>query len=370
MKKQILFVDDEQNLLDGIRRMLRNSRSQWELRFARSGQEALEILAQPPLPDLILCDIMMPGIDGFDILEELRQNPATAFIPFIFLTGKTAKSNMRQGIEIGADDYLTKPFTGSELIAAINTQLRKKADLAKYSENKLDELRQNIMCAMPHELRTPLNAIQGFSELIIDSCGTLETDEIIEMAQRIHKKSLRLHQLIENYLMYAQIEMIATDPVKIKRLQKSYVVNPSKIIREISMAKAKTAQRERDLILEIVDETVHIPEENLKKIVEELIDNAFKFSKTGTSVCVTTVVSNGAYCLCITDHGRGITPEQIAKVGAYMQFERKFYEQQGSGLGLIIAKRLAELCGGQLTIRSVLKTQTTIEVRFRRKSLG
>ena len=140
MKKQILFVDDELKVLDGLRRTLRHMRGQWEMRFARSGEEAMEMLTQPPLPDLILCDIMMPGLDGFDILEKLRQNPATALIPFIFLTGKADKADMRQGMELGADDYLTKPFTNEELINAINARLKRKAIIIEQYQDKMREV--------------------------------------------------------------------------------------------------------------------------------------------------------------------------------------------------------------------------------------
>ncbi|MEE9168718.1 MAG: response regulator, partial [bacterium] len=147
--KRILFVDDDPRVLNGLRRNLDDMRDQWEMHFSSSGQEALEMLTQPSLPDLIVCDIMMPGLDGFGILKNVRENPATAMIPFIFLTGRAEKLNMRKGMEGGADDYLTKPFSAPEIIAAINTRLKKKANLDQHSEKKLDELRQNIIYRMP-----------------------------------------------------------------------------------------------------------------------------------------------------------------------------------------------------------------------------
>ena len=368
--KRILFVDDDPRVLNGLRRNLDDMRDQWEMHFSSSGQEALEMLTQPSLPDLIVCDIMMPGLDGFGILKNVRENPATAMIPFIFLTGRAEKLNMRKGMEGGADDYLTKPFSAPEIIAAINTRLKKKANLDQHSEKKLDELRQNIIYTMPHELRTPLTSIQGCSELIMDCGAELEPDKIIEMAKNIHDSSIRLDRLIDNYLKFAQIKIIATDSEKVKALQTIHIAGPGRIIREVSTHKAEAAEREQDLLLEIDDQdiTVNITEEDLRTIVVELTDNAFKFSRAGTPVRVKTIASEDAFRLNITDHGRGMTAAQVAKLGAYMQFEREIYEQQGSGLGLIIAKGLAELHGGQLTIESIPNQHTSICLTIRRQN--
>jgi signal transduction histidine kinase len=367
---KILFVDDEPHVLSGLRRNLDDMRDQWEMHFYGSGQEALETLMQPSLPDLIVCDIMMPGLDGFGVLKNVRENPETAMIPFIFLTGKAERLNMREGMELGADDYLTKPFSASEIIAAINTRLKKKADLDQHSEKKLDELRQNIIYTMPHELRTPLTSIQACSELIMDCRATLEPSQITELAKNINDSSFRLDRLIGNYLLFAQMKIIATDSEKLKSLQAIHIDGAGRIIREISIYKGKAADREEDLIFEIEDPdiAVNITEENLKKIMEEVIDNAFKFSSAGTPVRVKTVASEDAFKLNITDHGRGMTSAQVAKLGAFMQFERENYEQQGSGLGLIIVKGLAELHGGLFTIESIPNQRTSVCLTIRRKN--
>ncbi len=365
LKKRILFVDDEPNFLLGLKRRLRSMQDHWETQFVCGGQEALEMLAQPPLPDLIVCDINMPGLSGFSILKMLRQDPATAIIPFIFLTGESDRPNMRQGMELGADDYLTKPFETPELIAAIKTRFQKKDELDNHSEKKLDKLRQNIVLSMPHELRTPLTAIKGCSEVIIDSCDILKTSQTIEMAQCIHESSERLDRLIENYLAYAQLEIIETDSEKLKDIQSIHIDNAGEIIRGVSIQKAEMVHRAEDLILEVEDAPACISEQDLRKIVEELVDNAFKFSNLGTAVRVITDRSNNGLNLYITDLGLGMTPEQIAEIGAYMQFDRRIYEQQGSGIGLVLAKRLAELHHGKLTIESVPGKQTTVSITLR-----
>jgi len=130
----------------------------------------------------------------------------------------------------------------------------------------------------------------------------------------------------------------------------------------VSRAKAIAANREADLQLYLQDSTVNISETRLKKIAEELVENAFKFSAEETPVRVVSRNENNHFTLEILDRGRGIGPEYIDKVGAYMQFDRKINEQQGTGLGLIIAKRLAELHGRKLIIESIPGQQTTVRV--------
>ena len=124
------------------------------------------------------------------------------------------------------------------------------------------------------------------------------------------------------------------------------------------------AKRDSDLVLNLADNAVSISEDYLAKIVDELVQNAFKFSETDTAVKVALSESPTEMVLAITDQGRGFSTEHIRKVGAYMQFDRKMQEQQGLGLGLVIAKRLTELHAGSLTIQSTRGTETTVEVRL------
>jgi CheY-like chemotaxis protein len=361
--KKILVIDDTPPVREGIAAIL--SFEGFEVIQAENGLIGIQ-LAREHLPDLIICDIIMPELDGYDTLAILRQDPTTVAIPFIFLTAKVSREDMRQGMNIGADDYLGKPFTTEELLSAVKTRLEKQEVVLKQSEKKLEDLRGNISHALPHEFLTPLHGILGFSELLMENYETLERSEIGEMARMIHTSATNLHKLIQNFLVYAQIELIAADPKRIAALRNSFTEHPKMIISEVCWQKAKQVEREKDLTLELTDTRVQISEENLKKIVEELICNAFKFSQAGMPVRVATKVGHHFFTLEISNCGRGMTTQQIANVGAYMQFERKFYEQQGTGLGLIIVKRLVELHGGNLTIQSIPNYKTTIYVKLRR----
>lgn len=356
----ILVIEDEEGIRDNILDML--EAEDFEAFGAPDGRIGIQ-LAKEKKPDLIICDIMMPKLDGYGVLKHLRQDPNTATIPFIFLTAKSEKGDLRQGMALGADDYLTKPCQPEELLGAIATRLEKQAAINRQTEEKLEILRTNIAQSLPHELRTPLNSILGFSELMMNEGVVFEASEIREMAVYINESGKRLHRQIQNYLLYAQLELIASDPKQIKALQSFQVHFANVVISEPIIQQAKKAGRQADLQLDLEETSVAMAATRLTKVVEELLDNAFKFSAAGTPVQIRLKPHKNGVMLSISDRGRGMSTEQIAEVGAYMQFQRKVYEQQGSGLGLAIAKRLVHLHGGELTIKSNPKVpSTTVQI--------
>ena len=150
---KILVIEDQQLVRENI--IERLNAENFETISAENGIDGI-LLAREHRPDLIICDVMMPELDGYGVLTLLRQDPLTATIPFIFLTAKADKVDLRQGMELGADDYLTKPFTKTELLGAIAAQLEKKAAVEEYSEKKLESLRRSITNALPQELLNPL----------------------------------------------------------------------------------------------------------------------------------------------------------------------------------------------------------------------
>lgn len=321
-------------------------------------------MARQHSPDLIICDINMPNMDGYETLTAIRNNDATATTPFIFLSGAAEKPNVRRGMELGADDYLTKPFTHKELITAVNARLTKRAELERQSEKKLDELRGNITLALPHELRTPLHGILGLASLMIEDHATMKPADVLENARFIHDSASRLHRLIENFLIFSQIELMASESKRIETPLSAPPVKVHEVVPVLARAIADRYRRPADLKLDLDSADLLAPEDNFKKIIEELIDNAFKFSEAGQVVTVSSEMAQHTLTITITDHGRGMTAEQISKIAPHIQFDRKTYEQQGAGLGLIIAKRLTELLGGKLTIDSQPGIQTAVHISF------
>ncbi|MBR8837617.1 MAG: response regulator [Stigonema ocellatum SAG 48.90 = DSM 106950] len=357
---KILVIEDDTSIRQNLLELL--ELEDFKVIAAENGRIGV-LLAQEEIPDLIICDVTMPELDGYSVLKILRQELTTATIPFIFLTGKSDKTHFRQGMELGADDYLAKPFTRSELLTAITARLEKKVVIAQKYQKKLDELRNSITHSLPHEMRTPLNGILGFSELLIKDVHILSSHEISEMAEGIHKSAERLLRLIQNFLLYAEIEIIATEQERINALQSHQTAFPTIALINFINEKAKKAGRAADLELNLQTRChPQISETRLYKIIEELIDNALKFSSSGTIIQVNSTFINNKLTISFIDHGRGMTAGQIAELGAYQQFERKLYEQQGSGLGLIIAKRLTELHGGELQIHSKPEERTLVQV--------
>lgn len=354
----ILVIEDERLIRETIVGML--ELADMETISAENGVVGID-LARQHLPDLIISDITMPDMDGYGVLQALHSHAETAVIPFVFLTALADKSAVRTGMELGADDYLTKPFTAEELLAAVSSRLARQAATLKHHQKKLDEFRGSLVHTLPHELRTPLGAIMGYSDLILTPGANLETSEIMDMVEGIRRAGQRLYHITENFLLRVQVELMKPYPERLELLRQSCTLEPGALIAEHAHQKAEQYNRESDLNLDLADDVaVGISEGSLKKIAEELVDNAFKFSKAGTPVRVSATTTANEYVLCINDTGRGMTPQQIAEIGAFSQFERSLYEQQGVGLGLTLSEGLAELYGGTLTLESALNEGTTI----------
>lgn len=354
---KILVIEDEESIRENILELL--EAENFEGIGAINGKVGIK-LAIEQIPDLILCDMMMPEVDGHGVIKALRSEPLTATIPFIFLTAKADKVDIRTGMELGADDYITKPCTPQELLKAIAIRLEKQKTISRQSQKTLDELRTNISMSLPHELRTPLNAILGFSELILSEYQVLEESDILEMIGQIQTSGHRLYRLIQNFLLYAELEIAATNPELLKEMRNSEFSCVKSLLSQKARQQAKHANRTDDLQLNLQDSSVAIDSVRLAKIVEELLDNAFKFSLEGTPVLLSTFVENQTFILSVKDQGRGMTTDQIAQLEAYRQFDRKLYQQAGLGLGLAIVQRLVELHGGEFKIESLPQQETIV----------
>jgi CheY-like chemotaxis protein len=365
--KKILIIEDDEFIRNLMYRFL--SDEGFTLQTARNGKEGFEYLRKD-LPDLVFCDIEMPVMDGFGVLQGLRSDPIMTTIPFIFLTAKAEREDMRRGMEGGADDYITKPFSKEDLLNAIKAQDAKQSAIQKQVQKKIDDLRKNLAISLPHELRTPLSGIIGASSIIMDDCKKLDCDEINDLAEIIMLSSERLQRLIQNYLLYAELEIALTNPeigasVKKNRLRlgKRYPYsNTRQIIEKAAQEEARRAGRTPDLAMAIIDGDVATADDDLKLIVEELVMNAFKFSRPGMTVTVKGMLCEKSYALSVSNGGRGMTAAQIANLGAFTQFERNLYEQQGLGLGLALVKKLSDLYNGTFNVESIPNITTMIKL--------
>jgi K+-sensing histidine kinase KdpD len=359
----ILVIEDQPDVREIILDIL--DEEEYYVQGAENGKLGIQ-LATEIIPDLIICDVMMSEIDGYEVLKVLRTNSKTSTIPFVFLTAKATRYDLRQGMNLGADDYLTKPFTRDELLTTISSRIKKQAIAEQKTQEKLEELQENITLSLPHQLRTPLNGIMGLSQLLIEDFQEMDVDEVQEFLLDINTSAKRLYKLVTNFLLYADLEILDHNPDRLKSFLKGKMNHSNTIIQGMVQQQLEAyPDRKADVILKLhQDNNLNFPEEFFKKILEELLENALKFSEVGTPIEIKTYEYLHNYHLEITDHGQGMTSEKIANLGIYQKFDRSRYEQQGLGLGLIIAQRLVQLQGGELQIKSIPKQGTVIQLRF------
>lgn len=339
----ILIIEDDQSIRENLQDIL-EAYNYTVQSFADGYQGLKEILENQP--DLIICDIMTPHMDGYEVLKALKANELTANIPFIFLTAKVDRKDQRKGMEMGADDYIVKPFTTQELVNAIESRVQKQKltqnKIQTELSNKLDEFAK----INSHEYNTPLNGIIGLSTTLEESIQSLSTTDIVEIAQAIKTSAKRLHKTFKNYILYTLIQKGQF------KSQKS-IINSNWLQQHTEITLAETAlkfKRQADIEFELKlkkDFTVNLGIEDLSYVIEELIWNAFKFSPKNTKVEVVLgsdakgfEISVGNYCT---------ESSFFDKAEPFKQFDRELNEQQGSGLGLHLCKKIAEIYGWNLS---------------------
>ena len=350
--KKILLVEDEKELGDNIKILLESEG--YQVTLAENGLDAIKAFDKNN-PDLIVSDIMMPFMDGYELFETVKEDLKTKVIPFIFLTAKSDMHSIRHGMDLGADDYLMKPFTPEDLLQSIKTRFDKSEALS----NRIDEMRNTISKYIPHELRTPLVSILGFSEIIISDIDTLEKDDILNMVKSIIFGAKRLHNRIEKFIELVGLEHIATN-TWMKENKKSSI--SKSIIKDIILANNIIAERKNRIDLSVEAAELKLPYEYLKMFINELLENAVKFSEPDKSVIVEGEKLEKFYELKIRDFGRGMSKKEVSNIGIFKQFEREKYQQEGNGLGLAIVKKILDKCGGSMNIQSEKYLYTKVNV--------
>ena len=354
--RTVLVIDDEPMTLDVVCYILESNG--FRVVRADDGWAGLE-LARASRPDLVLCDVVMPRLDGYAVLHTLRAEPETASIPFILLTGEAGPAQRRRGMEAGADDYLAKPVAPQELLRAVRARLAKAEAFERRMQVELSQLRDSITRFFPHELLSPLTTILGFSGLLAHQADLLERDEVKEAGDRIHAAALRLRRMAGNILLMAEMDLNA-GPSKPEP-----AAEPERLVGDAARGAAQRWGREDDLLLELSPDCgVPWTEAHLTKAVEELVDNACKFSPSRTRIHIALAKEDAGTRLLVEDRGRGMTADQVRAIGAYLQFDRREVEQQGSGLGLALVKRLSERAGGTLSIEPNQPSGTRVVVQL------
>ncbi|MFA7418347.1 MAG: hybrid sensor histidine kinase/response regulator [Melioribacteraceae bacterium] len=359
---KILIIEDEVDIRESLEQVL--TIEGYEVIAAENGRVGLE-KAKKNLPELIFCDINMPELDGYEVISELRNHKETQTIPFIFLTARADRNDLRKGMNLGADDYLNKPFTLEELKNSIAARLAKSKIVKEKEKEKIDALRNSISMSMPHELKTPLNGIIGFAEVFVNEINTLEKNELVEMANYILENARRLDKTIEKYLLYAHLQFLNSNADLLSSAKKSSTNLDVNLVTNIVSIRANSYNRLEDLTLDLTPALLKIHPEYLKIIIEQIGNNCFDYSYKGSHVNISSQYNESSYILFFKDEGRGLTEKQISEIGGgFTQFERTIYEQQGTGMGLAISKRIVEMFGGKFVVKSELKKGTTVTIEL------
>lgn len=360
MMTSILVIEDDEAIRANLREFL--THYGYEVRVAADGERGVQAaLAQ--VPDLIVCDLSMPRMSGYDVLEALRDTPATAKTPFLFLTAFDDRDHMRHGMRLGADDYLTKPCEPDELRDAIEARLRR---LGHY-EADLDEAKRSIARMISHELRTPLSGIVMANEMLSRNLDTMSPRDLREILSISENGGRRLQRVTDQIALKTQIDadFVSADALETlgQPLRFWEVLGEAvKLARENAYRNAKLPIRAK-VPPDLRDVTVLGVERNLRTALLELLHNALVYSPRVGQVRLRGWVERGYVCLVIRDAGPGIPPDQLEQALApFSQLGREKSEQQGLGLGLYLAAHIIRAHHGVLAFNTEIDEGLAVRV--------
>jgi two-component system sensor histidine kinase/response regulator len=360
-RAKILVIEDTKSIRDEIKDILEFEGM--AVCCAENGKDGYEE-AKAFKPDLILCDIMMPIRNGYEVFNDVNHNPTLKHTPFIFLTAKAAIDNIRQGMILGADDYITKPFTIDLLIKSINSRLEKEEAREKEESKKLECLQHSVSSAIPHELITPLSGIIGLSSLLCDPDFDHSAEEISTYSKLILDSGKRLLETVHKFIYYTEVEILLQDEQKKQALSKECTEMGALILSNQCNIVAEKYNRLTDLNMELAVFNARILSGHFEIIIANIVDNAFKFSEPGDEVTIEVSKDDNFVYISVRDQGVGHF--SIEDIDAFIQFNRKKMEQQGLGLGLITALKLIAFYQGSIDFIVSETKGTRVQLSFLR----
>lgn len=340
-KNRVLLVEDEVNLRETICEYLKFE--DYDVVSAENGQEALDILDYF-IPDLIICDIMMPVMDGHVFHDIVMQNSTLNAIPFIFLTAVKEDNVKEKCILAGADEFISKPFKFNQLTNLVKSKIE-RFEKIKNSYNNIYTGSENIFL---HEINTPLNGILGSIDFLIENEEDFDKKEKRIFYEAIKVSGERLNRSLRNVILYQNIKNNSIDFTR--KAGSDLLDSFIKVRKSISPNYENSKKRIRP---DIVNTKIKMSSEHLEFVLYELIDNALKFSNNSKQISINGHNYNHEfYELSITDYGIGLSPEELKSIQANQQFNREEMEQQGLGLGLFLSKVIVQKSNGLFSIIS------------------
>ncbi len=346
----ILVIDDEMPLLIGVQALL--ERAGYQTIIANDSFSGVR-MARENHPNIILCDVMLPIMDGFEIRAALEEDPIACHIPFLFLTARVSKADKLKGFSAGADDYITKPFDPQELLARVSSVLKRHQKGQESVRREMDEqiarFQHEISANISHELRTPITQILMALDMVLRD-KYKNPDELQEFVEIALSQSYRLNSLIDDLIFLSNYDRGALNTLRQRVSIENDFIGPINTRKEVYADKALSVQ-----IGVSSDVIIHAPRREFRQAVVHLVDNAFKFTYPKTGVQIDLEPNGiGGFILTVTDNGKGIPPQYTEEV-----FKRYFQISQGDtrahgglGVGLTIARIIARSLGGDIAILS------------------
>ena len=299
----------------------------------------------------------------------MRARPEWVSLPFIFLSAKSEKDDIRRGKMLGADDYIIKPFEEADLLVAIQSKLNRRAELEAAVSRQMADLKRTILTTLNHEFRTPLTYITTYADMLREA--NLSSDEFKEFMHGIQLGSERLRRLVEDFILL--VELQTGEANQLYEMRRAQLLELALVISmALERMRAKAEARRVSLVEDIAGPlpTIVADREFLVDAISRLVDNGIKFSrKEGGLVTVRARPGGRGVLIQVSDRGIGIpTAEQTKIFDVFYQIDRAKMEQQGSGSGLAIARGIVRLHGGDLTCQSAPEQGSTftIELPLRR----
>lgn len=349
-KPLILIVDDIPRNLQVLGHILKEEN--YNISVATTGEAALEMMEHIN-PDLILLDIMLPGMNGYDVCAKLKGKDETKDIPIIFLTAKTDSDDIIKGLKLGAVDYVTKPFNGIELLTRVRTHVQLR--LSQKQLKELNATKDKFFSIIAHDLKGPIAAVQQSTEFIVDSYDDFEKEVFLDLLKDLNVSSKNLMRLLQNLLSWARAQTgrlsYNPEPFQLKHISQNVL--------ELLEQTAKS--KEIDLVNDIPDNlTVFADEQMIHTVFRNLVNNAIKYTKPGGCITLSAEQKNKNIMVSVKDTGIGIPTEHIDKL---FRIDEEYTtlgtnEERGTGLGLILCKSFIEVNKGQIDVTSELEKGT------------
>ena len=358
---KILIVDDVMSNVLLLKILLSNEK--YQVCTANCGNACIE-QAKAEKPDLILLDVMMPDISGFDAAQILKKSPETAHIPIIFLTALNNPNDLVHGIQVGASDFLTKPFNKEELVVRVFHQIKLVA-ATRIIEKQNAELRATISnrdkmySVIAHDLRSPMASIRMVLNLVVNSMSAdMVGPELFELLDKANRESEEVHDLLDNLLKWTKSQTGRLNVVRQELDLNDIIPGVVDIFEMIALTKKikLVYQGSNSPIVAVVDNDM------LKTIVRNFLSNAIKFSPEESTVDISLSVEGDFAKISVHDHGVGIDQERLDSIFKKGDTTYGTGGEEGSGLGLLLCADFARKNDGDVRVESVLGEGSTFSV--------